>query len=98
MGTAAGAGGREPDDDLLAQAALRALATWCCRVEQRTFGSGHVSAAYNREGVSRRPDAGRVKAMRKVDAVRKSDAEWKRDLTPTQYHVLRASGGKDGPY
>ena len=28
----------------------------------------------------------------KTESVRKTDAEWKRDLTPTQYHVLREKG------
>jgi peptide-methionine (R)-S-oxide reductase len=28
----------------------------------------------------------------KTDAVQKTDAEWRRDLTPTQYHVLREKG------
>ncbi|MEA2655134.1 MAG: SelR domain, partial [Chloroflexota bacterium] len=30
--------------------------------------------------------------MKETEAVRKTDAEWKRDLTPTQYHVLREKG------
>ena len=30
--------------------------------------------------------------MKKVETVKKSEAEWKRDLTPTQYHVLREKG------
>ena len=28
----------------------------------------------------------------KKSEVEKSEAEWKRDLTPTQYHVLREKG------
>ena len=30
--------------------------------------------------------------MKEIDAIKKSEAEWKRDLTPTQYHVLREKG------
>src|SRR5690242_7046788 len=33
-----------------------------------------------------------INDMKKVEAVKKSEAEWKRDLTPTQYHVLREKG------
>src|SRR5487761_645492 len=32
------------------------------------------------------------KYMKKLEAVKKTEAEWKRDLTPTQYHVLREKG------
>ena len=30
--------------------------------------------------------------MKKMEAVKKTEAEWKRDLTPTEYHVLREKG------
>ena len=30
--------------------------------------------------------------VKKIEAVKKTEAEWKRDLTPTQYHVLREKG------
>ena len=32
------------------------------------------------------------RSVKEIEAVRKTDAEWKRDLTPTQYHVLREKG------
>src|SRR6202158_2091778 len=40
------------------------------------------------------PDRGKVEAMSKTqspktDVTKKSEAEWKRDLTPMQFHVLR---------
>src|SRR5712691_6752968 len=41
--------------------------------------------------VCRFPKRGRLEAMKKSE-VQKSEAEWKRDLTPTQYHVLREKG------
>src|SRR3984893_9309630 len=37
-------------------------------------------------------DRGKVRVMKEIEAVRKTNAEWKRDLTPTQYHVLREKG------
>ena len=30
--------------------------------------------------------------MKKIETVHKTDSEWKHDLTPTQYHVLREKG------
>src|ERR1700737_4456294 len=43
------------------------------------------------------PDRGKVEAMSKTqspktDVTKKSEAEWKRDLTPMQFHVLREKG------
>jgi peptide-methionine (R)-S-oxide reductase len=36
------------------------------------------------------PDARSVTAM--VDKIKKSDAEWRQELTPEQYHVMREKG------
>src|ERR1700674_1219494 len=42
--------------------------------------------------VGRPADRGRVVVVMKTDAAKKTEAEWRKDLTPTQYHVLREKG------
>jgi peptide-methionine (R)-S-oxide reductase len=42
--------------------------------------------------VWRLADRGRVVSVTKTDAAKKSEAEWRKDLTPMQYHVLREKG------
>src|SRR5665811_454947 len=37
--------------------------------------------------VWRRRDRGKVMTMKKTETASKTEAEWKRDLTPMQYHV-----------
>jgi peptide-methionine (R)-S-oxide reductase len=37
-------------------------------------------------------DRGKVEAMKKSETAKRAEAEWRRDLTPLQFHVLREKG------